>query len=128
MPKKNTGNSLKLGMDYFLTQKTTIGIVTSGFLNGERMKNFNTSYLKNSSNAVDSIVYSTGNGNERWRNGSVNLNFRTQFDSTGRELTSDLDYSHYSSKNDQYFTNISYDPNWVKKSQTELQGNLPVDI
>src|SRR5262249_36725742 len=128
MPRHNSSNNLKFGLDYFVDKKTTLGFVASGFINPETQLNYNTSYLKNSNNEIDSIVNSTGNTKDTWKNGSVNLNFRREFDSTGRELTADLDYSKYSSSNDQLFTNASFNPNGSKRGQTDLLGDLPVDI
>ena len=128
MPRSNTNNNLKFGMDFFLNKKTTVGFVASGFLNPEDERNFNTSYLKNANSVVDSIVKSTGREQNKWKNGALNLNFRHQFDSTGRELTADIDYSKYSSENNQYFVNASYTPEWLKKGQTDLKSILPVDI
>ena len=128
MPRTNTNHNLKFGMDFFLTKKTTLGFVASGFISPEDQKNFNTSYLKNANGAVDSIVASTSRNIEKWKNGSLNVNFRHQYDSTGRELTADLDYSKYSNRSDQKFVNASYDPDWIKKGQTDLISNLPVDI
>ena len=77
-------------MDYFASKKTTLGFVASGFIDNENQLNYNTSYLKNASNEVDSIVNSTSDGNNKWKNGNLNLNFRHEFDSTGRELTAIL--------------------------------------
>ena len=128
MPSHNSSNNLKFGLDYFVNKKTTLGFVATGFNNPERQYNYNTSYLKNASNVVDTIVYSTGDTKDQWKNGSLNLNFRHQFDSTGRELTADLDYSGYSSTNNQLFTNASYNPDWTKRQQTDLLGDLPVSI
>jgi outer membrane receptor protein involved in Fe transport len=128
LPRSYSSNNLKFGLDYFVDKKTTIGFVASGFINPEHQLNYNTSYLKDSANAIDSIVYSTSDTKEKWKNGSLNLNFRHQFDSTGREITADLDYSGYLSTNRQLFTNASYNANGTKKGQTDLLGDLPVDI
>jgi iron complex outermembrane recepter protein len=128
MPRHNTSNNLKFGLDYFADKKTTLGFVASGFINPETQLNYNTSYLKNASNEVDSIVNSTSNTKDKWKNGSLNLNFRHEFDSTGRELTADLDYSKYLSTNEQLFTNASFNPNGTKRGQTDLLGSLPVNI
>jgi hypothetical protein len=128
MPSTNTGNNLKFGMDYFLTKKTTIGFVSSGFMNPERFRNYNTAYLKDGYGEVDSIVLSTAHMKDTWKNGNLNLNFRHQFDSTGRELSADLDYSKYASHNQQVFMNAAFDPQWVKSSQTDLLSDLPLDI
>jgi iron complex outermembrane receptor protein len=128
MPNHNHGNNLKFGMDYFVDKKTTIGFVASGYIHPEHQLNFNTSYLKNANNTIDSIVLSTSDTKERWKNGSLNLNLRHEFDSTGREITADLDYSGYSSGNLQFFTNASYNADGSKRGQTDLRGDLPVDI
>ncbi|MBC7873631.1 MAG: TonB-dependent receptor [Ferruginibacter sp.] len=128
MPRTRSSNNLKLGLDYFLSNKTTIGVVTSGFLTNGGERNYNTSYLKNERGVVDSIVYSTNDTKGKWKNGSINLNLRHQFDSTGRELTADVDYSRYSSADRQVFTNTSYTPDWVLKSRADLLGELPVNI
>lgn len=128
MPRTRASNNLKLGLDYFMTNKTTVGFVASGFMTDGIERNYNTSYLKNEVGAVDSIVYSTNHTAGKWKNGSFNLNLRHQFDSTGRELTADVDFSRYSSNDRQIFTNTSYTPLWVKKQQTDLLGELPVNI
>ncbi|RYG04306.1 MAG: TonB-dependent receptor, partial [Chitinophagaceae bacterium] len=125
---ETTSDSLKAGLDYFVNQKTTIGFVASGFFNPEEQSNSNTSYLKNGSNGIDSIVFSKGSQNNKWKNGAVNLNFRHQFDSTGKELTADVDYSTYASQRFQSFMNVNYDPEWFKKGQFDLESDLPVDI
>ncbi|RYY19539.1 MAG: TonB-dependent receptor [Chitinophagaceae bacterium] len=128
MKRSNTNNNLKIGVDYFINQKSTIGIVTSGFLSPENNSNNNTSYLKDADSKVDSIVYSEGTQKNNWKNGAVNLNFRHQYDSTGKELTADLDYSTYASQSRQTFMNANFDPFWDKKGQSDLISNLPVDI
>ena len=127
---RNNGNyyNLKLGADYYLSGKTTLGIVTSGFLNPSTFKSNTTSYLKNADNVLDSIVTAASNQKENWKNGSINLNFRHQFDSTGRELTADLDHITYTSSSDQAFRSTSFGTNGVKRNEEAFRGSLPVNI
>jgi hypothetical protein len=120
--------NVKFGMDYYLDNKTTLGFVVSGFGNNELNNSTSTIYLKDPNHVVDSIVYSPSTNKTKWRNGSFNLNFRHQFDSTGRELTADADVVIYHSVSDQYFDNITYYPDWTQKGETILTGNLPSDI
>ncbi|HEX2630311.1 MAG TPA: TonB-dependent receptor [Chitinophagaceae bacterium] len=127
-PRHYVNYNAKLGMDYFINKKTTIGFVASGFINDETEDNYNTSFLKNENNVVDSIVNSVMLNGGKWKNGSVNINFRHQFDSTGRELTGDLDYSNYNSAREQYFNTYAFFPDMTPKSATQLYGDLPVDI
>jgi len=120
--------NVKAGMDYYLSNKTTLGFVVSGFRNDEMDKSQSTIYLKDPNQVVDSIVYSPSTNHTKWRNNSYNLNFRHQFDSSGTELTADADYITYRSNSDQYFDNITYDPDWVEKNETILTGSLPSEI
>jgi len=118
----------KFGVDYYVNNKTTVGFVVSGFRNNETNNSTSTIYLSDPSYNVDSIVYSPSVNKTKWRNGSVNLNFRHQFDSTGREWTADLDYINYRSNSDQQFNNITYNPDWTERDQNTLIGNLPSNI
>jgi iron complex outermembrane receptor protein len=128
MKFRNPEFNLKFGMDYYLSNKTTIGFVASGFQNNETNRSTSNIFLKDADNFVDSIVYSTGNTKGKWKNGSFNINFRHQFDSTGKELTADVDYIHYNSSSDQHFVNTTYNPDGSFRDQTELTGNLPSNI
>ncbi|HUR10472.1 MAG TPA: outer membrane beta-barrel family protein [Flavitalea sp.] len=128
MNRNRTNNNLKLGMDYYLNKKTTIGIVLSGFYNPGREWGHNTSFLKNPDAMVDSIVEARSNIEDTWKNFSANVNVRRQFDSAGRELSVDVDYVKYAASNSQYFINTTYTPDWERKYDEQLQGHLPVDI
>ncbi|MBN9380286.1 MAG: TonB-dependent receptor [Chitinophagaceae bacterium] len=124
----NPSMNLKFGMDYYLSDRTTLGFVVSGFRNEENNRSSSNIFLKDAHGSIDSIVYSPSNTDNTWKNGSVNLNFRHQFDSTGKELTADLDYVRYSSHSDQYFDNITTYPGNDHKTETILTGNLPSTI
>ncbi len=124
----NPNFNLKFGMDYYLNSRTTVGFVLSGFSNAERESSSSNIFLEDPNNAVDSIVYSPSTIHSSWKNGSVNLNLRQQFDSMGTEITVDADYIRYSSSSDQYFDNITYSPSMAKNAETILTGHLPSDI
>ncbi|MFT3934312.1 MAG: TonB-dependent receptor [Chitinophagaceae bacterium] len=128
MPRTNTSNNLKLGTDFFLSKKTTIGFVATGFINPGTQNNFNTSYLKDAAANVDSIVKSSSYNKNSWNNGALNINFRHEYDSTGKEITADLDYSRYGSGSKQNFINNSYYPDMSSKYYSELYSSLPVNI
>ena len=76
-------SNLKLGMDYFLDSKTTLGVVFSGYQNNETNNSQSYITLKNANDVTDSLVQSFGNIHGKWTNGTVNLNFRRQLDSSG---------------------------------------------
>jgi len=124
----NPEMNLKVGMDYYLSGKTTLGFVASGFANNDKDESNSTIYLKDPYQNIDSIVHSPSVDNGKWRNASFNLNLRHQFDSSGTELTADADYIHYKSGSDQYFHNLTYDPDWNLINESILTGNLPGKI
>ncbi|MDB5252500.1 MAG: TonB-dependent receptor [Flaviaesturariibacter sp.] len=128
MRNNSRSYNLKLGADYSLTQKTTIGLVTSGFINPETNSSTITSFWKSPGMNIDSILYATSTGRNRWNNGSVNLNLRHQFDSTGRELTIDLDHVRYSSARRERFMNASLNPDWSPRKEDRLRSDLPIAI
>ncbi|MEO6355315.1 MAG: TonB-dependent receptor [Ferruginibacter sp.] len=125
MIHNNSSNSGKIGVDYYATKKTTVGVVVSGFVNPEKQSNLNTSYLKSKLGVVDSIAVSSGSEDGSWKNGAVNVNLRHQFDSTGREFTMDADYMDYNATKTQPFNNITYMPDGAVSSSNKLVGELP---
>ena len=128
MKNVNKNYNLKVGADYYLDKKTTLGIVLNGNFAPEEQTGENTGYLKNSIGNIDSIIYSTSYTKDLWKNKSVNLNFRRQFDSSGRELTADVDFVTYGSNSKQYFENSVLYPDGSPKSNEQLSGYLPVNI
>jgi iron complex outermembrane recepter protein len=126
---RHRGNyNAKLGADFYLTKKSTLGFVISGNTNPEVQNGENTSYLKNSNGAVDSIVQAISREKSSWKNISANVNFRHVFDSTGRELTADADFINYKADKNQDFYNNSYTPQWNLKTRDNLVGELPSNI
>ncbi|TDE16483.1 TonB-dependent receptor domain-containing protein [Dyadobacter psychrotolerans] len=91
--------SYRAGLDYFLTKKTTIGALVSGFYNkwSNPLRNTDTRIL----NGDESLrqTYHTGmQGSNRMNNITANINLKHQFDDKGKELTVDADYVQYDSK------------------------------
>lgn len=128
MKNENKNYNMKIGADYFLSKKTTLGIVLNGNFSPEKQAGLNTSYMMNAAAQNDSIITATSSNRDLWKNKSINVNMRHQFDSTGRELTADLDYVTYGSNSEQLFINTIYDPNWSPKTVENLRGRLPIDI
>ena len=129
MKRTSENYNLKIGADYFLSKKTTIGVVMSGFVNPSVNDNSIVSNMKNEAGIVDSTISAKGDIKDKWKNGSINLNARHQFDSTGREITTDFDYVRYGSNSSQYFYNTTTYPGNSQPANDEiLRGLLPVDV
>jgi len=102
--------------------------VLTGYTTPGNEKGYSTSFLKNNMGTLDSIVTAKREENSKWKNGAINFNLRHTFDSTGRELSADLDFLQYSSTKNQLFDNGTFNPDWTKKYNDQLAGELPSDI
>jgi len=120
--------NVKLGLDYYLNRKTTLGINFNGVIRPNSDKKSTDSYVYGPAVQLDSLIHGDLAGNYRWKNGGINLNLQHQYDSTGRMLTADLDYIRYSSGGQQWFRNYIYTPDGALTSRDVLLGDLPGDI
>ncbi|RAJ32155.1 outer membrane receptor protein involved in Fe transport [Pedobacter cryoconitis] len=127
---RTTGQSYtsKVGMDYYLSEKTTLGIGLTGLYRPSKQKMFVKSVFTNAQNLPDSTVLADNRELHKFRNIGVNLNYRHLFDKNGRELTADIDYVNYKTQNNQSFDNNSYPQDGLLASNYLLTGSLPAGI
>ena len=129
LKERSDDNNLKIGMDFYADKKTTFGVVLSGFINPGFNSGNNTTLLKNGNNQVDSIVYATNYSKNKSTNWSTNFNFRHVYDSTGKELTADLDYLTYNQSTAQIFVNKYFNADMSqRKPGNQLRGDLPSNV
>jgi iron complex outermembrane receptor protein len=121
--------NMKLGADYFVTKKTTLGVVLNGFINPGTFSNTSDVLIYDPNKILLSQTLAKTSNDREWKSYSGNFNFRHVFDSTGKELTADFDVIRYKSTNDQDLVNAYFDThgNPTMKADT-LLGNLPQDI
>lgn len=129
MVNNNHFLSGKVGMDYSVSKKTTLGVVLSSFYNPSRWESSTETFIYDPNSVLTNQTNAFTENVEKWKNYSANLNFRTLLDTAGQELTGDIDFIQYKSTNVQplvssYFDN---DGNSIQKMDT-LIGTLPQDI
>lgn len=91
-----TSNAARLGMDFFPSKKTVIGFVANGNFNQFKRRNDNSSTVIDNQYKPSSTFKTNASNKDRFDNVVANLNFKHTFDSTGKELTADIDYGVYS--------------------------------
>lgn len=128
MRKQNHNYNAKVGIDFYATKRTTIGLVANGFSALHGQDGLNTTFFYDGARVVDSIAVAKNYENSPWKNGSVNLNYRHTFDSTGRELTMDADYVRYNSGRTMDLLNSYYSDSWHQTGGDNLMGDLPTDV
>ncbi|TAE25433.1 MAG: TonB-dependent receptor [Cytophagales bacterium] len=121
---QNSAN-LKLGVDYYASKKTTLGVVLTGLFIPSSTDITNRARLLDAGG--NTSVFNEGESFARkyWRNGSVNLNYAYRIDSTGKELSANVDYITYSSDLTQSLSNFTYSPSRVLQGQSLLDSDLP---
>ncbi|HVZ56826.1 MAG TPA: TonB-dependent receptor [Chitinophagaceae bacterium] len=126
MTNKSQFYNGKVGLDYNASKKTTLGFVASGFSNNFSFLNRNVTDIYYQNGDAPSQTRAISENGSNWKNFSGNLNFRHSFDSTGREITADLDYIKYNAGNDQSLVNSYYNLAGSTTSPSDtLLGNLP---
>jgi len=118
----------KLGMDYTLSKRTTLGLVLSSLNRPSTRNTINTSQVLDPHLQADSTITADNRENNKWRNLGLNLNARHDLNSNGRAITADLDYITYTSGIHQMFYNNTFRRTGTPHSSDELAGRLPSDI
>lgn len=120
--------TLKAGVDYYISPRTTIGLVFTGSLSSTKDKNPGISKVYNSAHVLDSTIIADNSSSSKFNSGAINLNFSHEFDTLGRVINFDADYVSYSTKTDQIFINDISDNNGAFLSSDKITNNLPSDI
>jgi len=125
--KVNTANA-KIGLDYYVSDKSTWGISFSGLTKTGTDKSDGSSRLTNAASVLDSIIVADNKEKKIFKNGGVNLNYSHEFDSIGRKFTADVDFLTYTDDTDQRYRNYIYQPDNSLSSSDESTGKLPSKI
>lgn len=110
----------RLGVDLYATGKTVMGVLLNGNWNEGERDGSTHATIEDKNGQLD---YTTGTSirlNEKRFNGFGNLNFKHTFDSTGKELTADLDLGVFDSKTRQNIRNTNFSPAGTTLADTRL--------
>lgn len=125
--RKNDNNNFKAGLDLFLNKNNILGVLVNGYDNAGNSLDNNTTLIGSSFSKPDSSVIAINNANNRYRNMAYNLNYKSVLDTSGKELSVDLDYSRYNGNErtlyDNQFVNFNgpdKDPTFIKNSTPSL--------
>lgn len=109
MTGTNESHTFKVGMDYFINKKSTIGVIVNGTLSDNTNKSNSStliSYIP--TNKPDRRLEANNSSTGKRNNGNVNLNYHYS-DTSGRDLNLDGNYGIYRIKSDQLQPNYYFD-------------------
>ena len=92
-----TSNVARFGADFFPDKKTIIGFVVNTNFNHFDRTNDNNSVVIDAQKKPSYTFKAYSTNNDHQNNFVGNINFKHTFDSTGKELTADVDYGKYKS-------------------------------
>ncbi|HYH16456.1 MAG TPA: TonB-dependent receptor, partial [Flavisolibacter sp.] len=131
--QKHSGHnySARVGMDYSIDKKTSIGFLVNGTYNPRRWENNGRANIYNN-NVFDSFNLVQTINRDTWQNFGANINFRRVLNAEGKELTADLDRIQYDTRSRQTSDNYTYLPDGQLSNHLGnpflLRGNLPAKI
>ena len=125
---KNKSVNVNFGLDFAATPKTTYGLI----LNLNRAnRNGIFKYDSRNYNAGHSLeLIGSGStiGGDKRTNTVVNLNMSHKFNTSGRELSADVNYLHYLSNGNQTLQNLAFKPNGELINRNDFIYLIPSDI
>ena len=105
-----------VGFDYFLNDKTTIGVLGNGRFGEWHANSDNVTRISGNNPEPFDLVDATAANDNFWTNLTGNINLRHQFDQKGHELTFDADYSGFAAEEDMNNFNYFFD----REQETEV--------
>lgn len=127
---KSQYHNIRAGVDYFATEKTTVGVLVSGFYNdwSNPFGQTNTRILNEDLSLERTFRTNVFNGGTM-HNISSNLNLKHQFDDKGKELTFDIDYVNYTGTKKSILDTHYFTPDGTPDGNPEnVRNNMPSDI
>ncbi|WP_207512699.1 TonB-dependent receptor [Longitalea luteola] len=122
---RNNNQTLKAGFDYYADKNNVFGVVLTGFGFFGRPFPTSTQTIYQPDGSIESTLESQITNKNNFFNYSANFNYKHTFDSTGHELTADIDYIGYlNDAKNTLFTSI-YDSYGNSLGGLTLSGDIP---
>lgn len=113
----------RLGADFYLSKKTTLSLLGSSVINQFNPTGSSRTFIVDQDFNPISNSQFMNNSRDRWYNYALNAEIRTQYDTTGKELTVSLDYAKYWNITKQAFSTTFFNNEGNVLNQTFLNGD-----
>ncbi|MDB5009504.1 MAG: hypothetical protein JWQ06_293, partial [Mucilaginibacter sp.] len=126
--QKKYNNNFKLGTDYYISAKHTLGIIVYGTIaNSDFVK---TNHLKIANNGTpDSTIITNSNLSRNFSDITYDINYNGTLDKSGKTLSADVLYNNNNRSSTEYITNNFYNAQGgIYRQPLSLQNLSPSDI
>ena len=119
------GFNYTIGIDYFISRHTTLGVLYNGFRQPYREKGNYNNYFNGNSAKADSFVFSNSRFNSNTHRDAVNVNLQHFLTGRRREINVNLDYLQYANQANQYLESEVHHPDDPQTTQLVLTTESP---
>lgn len=105
----NYNHDFKAGLDYYLNDKNSLGVMVNGSLNPSTDNRYNTTWFRDGNGSLENTSLTHATEKAHWTNYTYDINYQGHYDTTGKELDIDVAYSKFNNAAiDNYLTNAVY--------------------
>lgn len=119
----NHNNSYRIGADYDLSPKNTIGFVINGYFNSELDGNDNRTFIGRNFTQADSTLRTVSSIHQTFNDFAVNLNDLYKIDTAGQQISADLDYSKFNNNSAAQYVTDFFLANGAQQHPEAFLGN-----
>lgn len=116
--KQNQANDYKLGVDWFINSKTTLGVVWDGGTGNPNESGKNITNILGNNTVGFNYLEANSTVKNNWNNNNININALHKLDTLGAEMDASFNYTKYQEKGNNAYGNYFYD------ASNNLVGNL----
>ncbi|MFL5739832.1 MAG: outer membrane beta-barrel protein [Flavisolibacter sp.] len=113
-------HTARLGADFFPSKNTIIGFVVNSNFNHFQRHSDITTIVNDIQNQPNFSFVSLGTNNDHTNNTVANINFKKTYDSSGRELSADVDYGVFNTASLSSTSSSYYNLNGTRKKEDDV--------
>ena len=115
----------RIGMDYYLSKKTTVSLVAAGVTTQFNPSAFNYTDILDGNKKLVSGYQFFNQSHDEYYNATLSSQLKHKIDTAGQEISLDLDYGRYWNTTDQFFTTHYFDAQRNITNTTYLVSKQP---
>jgi iron complex outermembrane recepter protein len=120
---RNDNHNIRGGMDYFFNDKHTTGFLFRSNISTNDDRTTSTTHVNNAGQ-LDSSYTTINKNDSKYSNFTFNVNHVFHIDTSGREISADLDYATYNTRTDFNFRTDHYSANPTYTPYTNLEKSI----
>jgi iron complex outermembrane recepter protein len=120
--------NVRAGFDYNISSKTIAGVVINYVAGKEDETAENTNNTKSITPAKASSLFTAHNGINRYSNYTANFNLKHQLDTSGRNISIDIDKAEFTDNSQPWYYSDFFDSYGTKTHTQVINGNMTTAI